>query len=153
MAGVQNRNTISKDRIHGEEQRMADLLAQHGNKVMRAQYTAPSVETVDSDSNDDTADAALRPNIRAAAKQIDDLTGEFISRWLPRCQRFIDSPPRDYNKRNDDHKMLSESVMQQILLKLDGVETEGDDELRRRRRDLVRQVQTLLQRLDNAKES
>ncbi|KKP07336.1 hypothetical protein THAR02_00533 [Trichoderma harzianum] len=153
MAGVQNRNTISKDRIQGEEQRMADLLAQHGNKVMRTQYIALSVDPIDSDSNGDEADTDLRTAISAAAKQIKDLTDEFNSRWLPRCRRYIESPPRDYNKRTDGHKTLSESVMQQILLKLDGVDTQGDMELRQRRKELVRQVQNVLKQLDDAKES
>ncbi|KAK4070684.1 hypothetical protein Trihar35433_5151 [Trichoderma harzianum] len=155
IAGVQNRNTISKDRIQGEEKRMADLLAQHGNKVMRTQYMALSAEPIDSDSNDDAtdADADLRTAISAAAKQIKDLTDEFNSRWLPRCRRYIESPPRDYNKRNDDHRMLSKSVMQQVLLKLDNVETQGDDELRQRRKELVRQVQNVLNQLDDAKAS
>lgn len=153
MAGVQNRNTISKDRIQGEEKRMADLLAQHGNKVMRPQYIALSADPIDSDSNGDEADTDLRTAISAAAKQIKDLTDEFNSRWLPRCRRYIESPPRDYNKRNDDHRMLSESVMQQILLKLDGVDTQGDQELRQRRKELVRQVQNVLNQLDDAKAS
>ncbi|KAL6799936.1 BAG domain-containing protein [Trichoderma sp. SZMC 28012] len=150
---VQNRNTISKDRIQGEEQRMADLLAQHGNKVMRTQYIALSADPIDSDPNGDEADTDLRTAISAAAKQIRDLTDEFDSRWFPRCQRYIESPPRDYNKRNDDHRMLSESVMQQILLKLDGVDTQGDFELRQTRKGLVRHVQMVLKKLDDAKGS
>lgn len=153
MAGVQNRNTISKDSIQGEEQRMADLLAQHGNKVMRTQYIALSVEPMDSDSNDDAADAVLRKAINAAAKQINDLSEEFNSRWLPRCRRFIESPPRGAQERNDEHNRLSGSVMEQILLKLDGVDTQGDAELRQRRKELVRQVQNVLNQLDDAKES
>ncbi|KAL6818316.1 hypothetical protein GGI42DRAFT_309768 [Trichoderma sp. SZMC 28013] len=40
MAGARNRSTISKDKIQGDEQRMSDLLAQHGNKVMRSQHVA-----------------------------------------------------------------------------------------------------------------
>ncbi|KAF3076760.1 hypothetical protein CFAM422_001587 [Trichoderma lentiforme] len=153
MAGVQNRNTISKDRIHGEEQRMADLLAQHGNKVMRTQYIALSSDPIDSDSNDDTADAVLRTAISAAAKQLNDLSDEFNSRWLPRCRRFIESPPRDYNKRGDDHRILTDSVMQQIILKLDGVDTQGDAELRQRRKELVREVQNVLKQLDDIRAS
>ncbi|KAL6694040.1 hypothetical protein J3F84DRAFT_59319 [Trichoderma pleuroticola] len=68
MAGVRTRNTISKDKIQGEEQRMADLLAQYGNQVMRTQFIALSVDPVDSDSNDDAADAVLRKAINAATK-------------------------------------------------------------------------------------
>ncbi|PKK52752.1 hypothetical protein CI102_2486 [Trichoderma harzianum] len=153
VAGVQNRNTISKERIQGEEQRMADLLAQHGNKVMRTQYTALSADPMDTDSNDDAADAVLRKAINAAAKQINDLANEFNSNWLPLCRRFIESPPRDAKKRNDEHRRLSESVMQRVILKLDGVDTWGDYELRQRRKELVRQVQNVLNQLDNAKES
>ncbi|PTB53827.1 hypothetical protein M431DRAFT_495779 [Trichoderma harzianum CBS 226.95] len=48
MDDVQNRSTISKDKIQGDEQRMADLLAQHGNKVMRSQHMALNADTTHS---------------------------------------------------------------------------------------------------------
>ncbi|KAK4085062.1 uncharacterized protein Triagg1_52 [Trichoderma aggressivum f. europaeum] len=152
IAGVQNKNTISKDRIQGEEQRMVDLLAQHGNRVMRTQYIALRADAIETDSNSDAADAdtALRTAINAGKNQINDLIKDFNSNWLPLCRRYIESPPRDAKKRNDEHKRLFESVMEKILLKSDGVETRGDATLRLRRRELVREVDFVLGQLDRA---
>ncbi|KAJ4854895.1 BAG domain-containing protein [Trichoderma breve] len=153
IAGVQNRNTISKDKIQGEEQRMADLLAQHGNKVMRTQYIALSVEPMDSDSNSDMADAVSPAAISAAMKKLDNISDDFHSNWLPLCRKYIESPPKDDRKRDEKHEELSISVMQQIILKLDSVETEGVHEVRQRRKDLIRRVQEVLKQLDTAKAS
>ncbi|UKZ83957.1 hypothetical protein TrVFT333_011772 [Trichoderma virens FT-333] len=88
---------------------------------------------IDSGSNGDAANAVSPTAINAAMKKLDDISDDFHSNWLP--------------------LKLSESVMQQIILKLDGVETEGVDEIRQRRKDLVRRVQEVLKQLDTAKAS
>ncbi|KAL7911734.1 BAG domain-containing protein [Trichoderma velutinum] len=176
MAGVQNRSTISKDKIQGNEQRMADLLAHHGNKVMRSQHMVLDPDPIDSgsnskDSNSGSSDDEMiivdEPRndttspwpqispafISAAMKTLDDISDDFHTNWLPLCLRFIESPPKDAKKRDEEHRKLSESVMRHIVLKLDSVETEGVDEIRQRRKDLVRRVQEVLKQLDVAKAS
>lgn len=130
---------------------MADLLAQHGNKIMRTQYTALSADPIDSDSSGDTADTVSPAVISAAMKELDDISSDFHDKWLPLCLDYIDSPPKDDKKRDKEHKKLSEAVMRQIIIKLDGVETEGVDEIRQRRKELDRRVEEVLKQMDNAK--
>ncbi|KAF4975057.1 hypothetical protein FZEAL_8126 [Fusarium zealandicum] len=86
-------------------------------------------------------------------KQLDDLSIEFHIKWLPLCTDYIEVPPSDPKKREEEHRKLSESIMQQIVLKLDGVESEGMADVRARRKELVRQVQKALKELDVAKDS
>ncbi|KAM0460264.1 hypothetical protein ACHAPV_005054 [Trichoderma viride] len=105
---------------------------------------------LDSGSNGDAVNGAV---INAASKKLDEIEDEFRSKWLPLCLDYIDAPPKDPKKREDEHRKISETVLQQVILKLDGVETEGIDEIRQRRKDLVRRTQEVLKRLDAAKAS
>lgn len=84
-------------------------------------------------------------------KKINELSNEFATKWEPLCNKYIASPPADPQKREEDHRMYSESVLQNIILKLDGVETEGVNEVRLRRKELVKRVQEVLKALDVAK--
>lgn len=86
-----------------------------------------------------------------AMKKLDELEGEFEDKWRPLCDEFINSPPADAAKRVDEHRRISESVLQQILLKTDEVEADGIDEIRNRRKALVKHVQAVLKQLDAAK--
>ena len=86
-----------------------------------------------------------------ALKKLDDISADFRNNWQPLCAKFISAPPSDEKKRDEEHRKLSESVLQLVLLKVDGVETDGIAEIRARRKALVKEVQEVLKELDVAK--
>ena len=83
-----------------------------------------------------------------AIEKLDGLASTFHTKYVPECVSYISNPPSDKAKREFDHKRLSETILAQILLKLDAVETEGNPEARQRRKDLVKEVQSMLNKLD-----
>lgn len=63
------------------------------------------------------------------------------------CQDFKDNPPPTLAKRDFEQKRLGEMILTQVLLKLDAVDTD-EPGARARRKELVRQAQDELKRLD-----
>lgn len=83
--------------------------------------------------------------------KLDALSSKFHTEYVPLCVKFMQNPPEEKAKRDFEYKKLSETIMTQILLKLDGVEVEGDQDARMRRKELVREVQGMLNKLDESK--
>ena len=83
------------------------------------------------------------------AEALTQIQETFNNTLLPAVQSFITNPPpRGSKEREMEYKRLSESVLQQVILKLDGVETMGDEGLRGRRKEMVKMVQGVLAELD-----
>ena len=76
------------------------------------------------------------------------LEDKFRAELQPMAEALVRDPPREKEKREYEHKKVTETIMTQILLKVDGVETEGDEEARKRRKGLVKEVQGWLTRVD-----
>jgi hypothetical protein len=109
-----------------------------------------------SDAEDSEAERRNATNdavINTASKQLDKIRDEFRLKWLPLCLDYIDAPPKDPKKREDEYRNLSEIAIQQVLLKLDGIEAQGIHEVRQRRKELVRETHEVLKQLDAAKTS
>ncbi|KAI1360088.1 BAG domain-containing protein [Xylaria arbuscula] len=83
-----------------------------------------------------------------AVEKLETIRSHFDAQLLPLCKEFTRHPPRDAKKLEDEHRKLSETVMQHVLLKLDEVETGGDPDIRARRKDLVNYVQGILTEID-----
>lgn len=92
---------------------------------------------------------------RAATPQtplakLDAIASKFHTEFVPLCIQFMNNPPQEKTKRDFEYKKLSETILTQIIFKLDGVETEGDQEARLQRKALVKEVQGMLTKLDEA---
>ncbi|KAK3370476.1 hypothetical protein B0H63DRAFT_497408 [Podospora didyma] len=86
----------------------------------------------------------------SAMDKMNKIATHFDSELRPQCLTFVANPPQDPKTRNREHLKLSEIVMQHVLLKLDEVDTAGDNAARARRKDLVKEVQGTLKKMDDA---
>lgn len=84
------------------------------------------------------------------AEALDMISSDFHRNWVPQCLEFIENPPNDTKAKDFEYKKISEGILAQVILKLDGVETEGDTALRARRKELVTETQAWLADLDKA---
>ena len=82
------------------------------------------------------------------AEALEQIQDNFNAAILPDVQAFLANPPPRGKERDFEYKKLSESILAQVLLKLDGVETMGNEVLRGRRKEIVRRVQGYLTDLD-----
>lgn len=84
-------------------------------------------------------------------EKLNTIASHFEAELLPLCLDYVARTPLDPKKRTDEHRRISETIMSQVLLKLDEVDTSTEDGARARRKELVKHVQDHLKKLDDAK--
>ncbi|KAF2805208.1 uncharacterized protein BDZ99DRAFT_524921 [Mytilinidion resinicola] len=85
---------------------------------------------------------------QTALQKLDTIASNFHTTIVPLCVSFSANPPSEKKERDFEHKKLTETILAQVLIKLDSVETGGDEEARGRRKALVKEAQALMSRLD-----
>lgn len=81
-------------------------------------------------------------------EKLEAVASKFHTELVPLCIQFMSNPPEDKAKKTFEYKKLSETILTQIIFKLDGVDTEGDPDARVKRKALVKEVQAMMAKLD-----
>ena len=87
---------------------------------------------------------------RTPMEEIEFLSHKFRTELVPQGLDFIFSTPTDAKKKDFDYKRITETILSQIILKIDAVETDGDTSARLQRKELVTEVQAFLRDVDVA---
>ncbi|AEO56654.1 hypothetical protein MYCTH_2301802 [Thermothelomyces thermophilus ATCC 42464] len=114
---------------------------------VRTRSPGPAVSTP---SASDTG-PVCRPG--GPTEKLNALAAEFDTTWLPQCVEFIERTPVDPKKRDEEHRKLSEMVLQKIIMKADEIEATSEEGARAVRRALLTKVLGILSKLDQAKAS
>ena len=87
---------------------------------------------------------------RTPSEELEFLSHKFLTELVPQGLEFINGVPEDTNKRDLEYRKISETILDQILLKSDAVEAEGDETIRNTRKSLAKEVETFLKDLEIA---
>lgn len=100
-------------------------------------------------SNSSTPGRGPSPQPQTAMAKLQAIEDKYRAEMVPGAEAFLANPPADPAKRQFEHKKYAETILAQVLLKLDGVEVEGDADARAKRKALVKETQAFLNRLDS----
>ena len=79
--------------------------------------------------------------------KLNAISRTFHATFVPQCVQYMGNPPSVKKDREFEYKKLSEGILAQVILKLDEVQTE-DTAVKARRKELVKETQQMLNRLD-----
>ncbi|KAJ5385564.1 hypothetical protein N7517_003475 [Penicillium concentricum] len=84
-----------------------------------------------------------------AMEQVSALTVWAERVIIPLCDKYAAHPPADIKKRDFEHKKLTETIVV-VMIKADGIESDGDMTARNARKALIKQLEHASSRLDEA---
>ena len=114
------------------------------------QQQQPKPQAISTSASNLPAPAPNLKNFNTPLEQANALTGYFRSELLPPCNAYAAGTPTDTRIRDFEHKKLSETILAQVLLKADGIDSTGDPDARNARKALVKEAQEALNKLDAA---
>lgn len=118
-----------------------------GRKNKRNKKTPAPEPVPASDLSSNPAPVPNLKQLRTPLEQVNALTGWLQQEMLPRCDLYMADPPSEPKKREFEYKKLSETILQNVVLKADGIEPD-EKEARDARRALIKEAQAALGRLD-----
>lgn len=87
----------------------------------------------------------------AAIEKMEVIMLHYHTTIQPACARLIFAPQAtDFKAMDLEYKMLCERIMTEALLKIDGIETEGNSKGRQRKKSFVLELQVALNQLNEA---
>ncbi|KAL2833987.1 hypothetical protein BJY01DRAFT_253274 [Aspergillus pseudoustus] len=97
---------------------------------------------------------ALRPaptlnRSTSVIEQIRSLSAYFHEELVPQCNYFLTFPPSGDDTRDFEYRVLSETILAQVILKSDSLKP-SDSESREARRELIKAAQDMLNAIDPA---
>lgn len=111
----------------------------------RSPHPAPSSTSAPT-SNPHPSTGSSNPQL----DKLESIAAEFHTTLMPRCAVLLESPRADKDKRKQEASRLTLTIEQNIVLKYDGIEHNGDEGVRTRRKELIKEAQMWLGRLDEA---
>ncbi|KAL7276751.1 hypothetical protein RUND412_000249 [Rhizina undulata] len=131
--------------------KLSDYGLAHGAKLLciGSKGTASKSKKKKSKSKSAAAAAAAAqapPKILTPAEKIEAVREGVYSNFGDKIKDFMENAPAEQDKREDAHRRVSETVMGE-LLKLDSIES-SEPEVRARRKEVVKEIQGILDELD-----
>lgn len=117
------------------------------------QPTQPPRDSVSPTANGSGASGSSAPSgspqdLSTPRGKVENLVSIYTTQWRPLCEQYLSHPPPDSKTREFEHKRLTESVLQHIIMKADDIDMEGDQQARQERKVLLNEAQEILKRLD-----
>ncbi|KAE8556763.1 hypothetical protein EYB25_001467 [Talaromyces marneffei] len=109
---------------------------------------APPSDVRPTSAGRSSATPSPAPNLQqfsTPTEQVDALLRYLRTELAPLCEKHLSHPPTDPKARSYEHKLLNETILSQVILKADSIDSE---EARPARRALIKEAQGLLNKLD-----
>lgn len=148
-----NKRKNGKGKKNRNQKGAPDNIASPGStpsQQPQQQQQQPKPQAISTSASNLPAPAPNLKDFSTPLEQANALTAYFRSELLPPCNAYAADTPTDTRIRDFEHKKLTETILAQVLLKADGIDSTGDPDARNARKALVKEAQEALNKLDAA---